>query len=49
MSVSSWRDTPSRAAIIEFAEGAAQDVPPEDRVAVFDNDGTLWWPRAGRS
>jgi phosphoserine phosphatase len=42
MSLASWRDTPSRAAIVEFAEGAAQDVPPEDRVAVFDNDGTLW-------
>jgi phosphoserine phosphatase len=42
MSLASWRDTPSRAAIVEFAEGAAQDVPPEYRVAVFDNDGTLW-------
>jgi phosphoserine phosphatase len=41
-SLPSWRDTPSRAAIVEFAEGAAQDVPPEERVAVFDNDGTLW-------
>ena len=25
-----------------FAETAAQTVPPEERVAVFDNDGTLW-------
>ena len=41
-SLPSWRDTPSRAAIVEFAEGVAQDVPPEERVAVFDNDGTLW-------
>jgi hypothetical protein len=22
--------------------GAAQEVPPEERIAVFDNDGTLW-------
>jgi hypothetical protein len=41
-SLPSWRDTPARAAIVEFAEGAAQEVPPEERVAVFDNDGTLW-------
>jgi phosphoserine phosphatase len=41
-SLPSWRDTPTRTAIIEFAEGDAQEVPPEERVAVFDNDGTLW-------
>ena len=30
-------------AIVEFVESArAQAVPPEERVAVFDNDGTLW-------
>ena len=38
----SWNDGPTKAAIIAFAEGAANDVAPEDRVAVFDNDGTLW-------
>jgi phosphoserine phosphatase len=38
----SWNDTATRRAIVEFAEGAAQDVPPEERIAVFDNDGTLW-------
>ena len=38
----SWRDTPTREAIVSFAEDAAQTVPPEERVAVFDNDGTLW-------
>jgi phosphoserine phosphatase len=42
MSLASWRDTATREAIVAFAEGAAQDVPPEERVAVFDNDGTLW-------
>jgi phosphoserine phosphatase len=40
--LASWRDTPTRRAIVEFAERAARDVPPEERVAVFDNDGTLW-------
>jgi hypothetical protein len=42
MGLASWRDTPSRAAIVEFTEGPAQEVPPEERIAVFDNDGTLW-------
>jgi hypothetical protein len=45
--LSSWRDGPARAAILEFvaqasgADGSA-GVPVEERVAVFDNDGTLW-------
>jgi ADP-ribose pyrophosphatase YjhB (NUDIX family) len=39
MSLASWRDTPSRAAIVEFTEEAAQEVAPEERIAVFDNDG----------
>ena len=46
-SLSLWRDGPARQAIIEFvertcgADGSAA-VPVEERVAVFDNDGTLW-------
>jgi phosphoserine phosphatase len=40
--VQSWNDTPTTQAIVAFAESAAKDVPPEERVAVFDNDGTLW-------
>src|SRR3954454_12780797 len=36
-----WRDTPARRAIEDFVQ-AALEVPPEERVAVFDNDGTLW-------
>ena len=40
--LSSWKDTGTTQAIVEFAETAAQSVPPEERVAVFDNDGTLW-------
>ena len=38
----SWNDTPTREVIVAFLESAARDVPPEERVAVFDNDGTLW-------
>jgi phosphoglycolate phosphatase-like HAD superfamily hydrolase len=37
----SWRDTPTRQAIVDFV-GAAAKLPVEERVAVFDNDGTLW-------
>jgi phosphoserine phosphatase len=45
--LSSWRDGSSKRAIVEFVarvcgvEGS-EPVPVEDRVAVFDNDGTLW-------
>lgn len=38
----SWRDGPTKAAIVDFVARAAAEVAPEDRVAVFDNDGTLW-------
>ena len=43
----SWNDTPARTAIIDFVggvsdEGSSDFVFPADRVAVFDNDGTLW-------
>ena len=43
----SWADTASKARIIAFVEAvtdtASDDyVTPSDRVAVFDNDGTLW-------
>ena len=43
----SWSDTQTRAAIINFVERvtdpASDDyVTPADRIAVFDNDGTLW-------
>ncbi|TQR82907.1 haloacid dehalogenase-like hydrolase [Mycobacterium hodleri] len=37
-----WRDGPTKAAIVDFVERVVSDVPPEERVAVFDNDGTLW-------
>jgi FMN phosphatase YigB (HAD superfamily) len=38
----SWNDTATRQAIGEFVATASRTVPPEERVAVFDNDGTLW-------
>ncbi|MGD9543639.1 MAG: HAD family hydrolase [Methylocystis sp.] len=47
----SWNDGAAKQAIIAFvarvtSEGGRDFVKPEDRVAVFDNDGTLWteWP-----
>jgi phosphoserine phosphatase len=38
----SWRDGPAKEAILRFVEDAVRAVPEEERVAVFDNDGTLW-------
>ena len=43
----SWRDGPTRRAIISFVTEAVRvggpgSVAPADRIAVFDNDGTLW-------
>ena len=40
--LASWNDTPTREAIVAFAERAGDRLPAEERVAVFDNDGTLW-------
>ena len=45
--LASWNDTPATRAIVEFVErvtqeGGADYVPPAERIAVFDNDGTLW-------
>jgi phosphoglycolate phosphatase-like HAD superfamily hydrolase len=42
VALSSWCDAPAREAIVEFVARACDEVPPEERVAVFDNDGTLW-------
>ena len=43
----SWNAGASKTSILRFveavtAEGGAEFVPPQDRIAVFDNDGTLW-------
>jgi phosphoserine phosphatase len=46
-SLTSWNDRPARQSIVEFVEkvtksGTPNFVPEPDRIAVFDNDGTLW-------
>lgn len=43
----SWNDGTSKAAIVDFVTrvthpGSSDFVKPEDRIATFDNDGTLW-------
>ncbi|HEX3289351.1 MAG TPA: HAD family hydrolase [Mycobacterium sp.] len=38
----SWNDGPAKSAIVDFVGRVIADVPLEQRVAVFDNDGTLW-------
>lgn len=43
----SWNDGPARTSIIDFvtrvtAQGSPDYVAPAERIAVFDNDGTLW-------
>jgi len=43
----SWSDGPAKQSIIDFVEhvtkeGGRDYVPPAERIAVFDNDGTLW-------
>jgi phosphoglycolate phosphatase-like HAD superfamily hydrolase len=41
--LASWNDRPARRAIEAFVEQTvSKGVPVEERVAVFDNDGTLW-------
>jgi phosphoserine phosphatase len=43
----SWNDTTSKARIVAFVQAVSEPggkdfVAPADRIAVFDNDGTLW-------
>lgn len=45
--LASWTEGPSKKAITDFVAKATTDgspdfVKPEERIAVFDNDGTLW-------
>jgi len=45
--LASWNDGPARTAVLEFVErvatpGSDDFVPVAERIAVFDNDGTLW-------
>src|SRR5215510_6524217 len=46
-SLSTWNDGAAKSAILEFVarvtkQGSSDFVPPADRIATFDNDGTLW-------
>jgi phosphoglycolate phosphatase-like HAD superfamily hydrolase len=46
-SLPSWNDGAAKSAILDFVarvtnEGGPDFVPPPERIAVFDNDGTLW-------
>jgi phosphoglycolate phosphatase-like HAD superfamily hydrolase len=43
----SWNEGPTKSALVDFVGRSTKDggedfVPPAERVAVFDNDGTLW-------
>src|SRR3954451_23799687 len=43
----SWNDGPAKQAILDFVKrvttsGGPEFVAPEDRIATFDQDGTLW-------
>jgi FMN phosphatase YigB (HAD superfamily) len=43
----SWNEGAAKSAILDFVtrvtkQGGADFVPPEERIAAFDNDGTLW-------
>ena len=43
----SWNDGPAKQAIVAFVkdtttQGSPKFVPPAERIATFDQDGTLW-------
>src|SRR3954449_13367825 len=45
--LSTWNDGAAKDAVLDFvqrisAEGSAEAITAAERVAVFDNDGTLW-------
>ena len=48
--LSTWHNTPTRQSILDFvaavtAVNTPTYVPPQERIATFDNDGTLWCER----
>src|SRR5262245_9176779 len=48
----SWNDGPAKKSIVEFVKavttkGGKDYVPPAERIATFDNDGTLWSEQPG--
>jgi hypothetical protein len=49
----SWNEGPSESALVDFVTrvtttGDPHFVPPIERIAVFDNDGTLWCEKRAR-
>ena len=45
--LASWNEGPAKQAIIDFVKATTDKsspdfVPPEERIATFDQDGTLW-------
>jgi len=45
--LSAWNDSPAKQGILAFVakvtnEGSPDFLPPAERIAVYDNDGTLW-------
>ncbi|WP_395623817.1 HAD family hydrolase [Sphingomonas daechungensis] len=45
--LSSWADGPAKRSIVDFVarvstDGSSDFIRPSERIAVFDNDGTLW-------
>jgi len=45
--LASWKDTPTKAAIVNFVQRVTEKdspdfIPIDQRIATFDNDGTLW-------
>src|SRR4051794_22581752 len=45
--LASWNETSAKKAIVQFVAqvtkaGSPSFVPPAERIATFDNDGTLW-------
>jgi hypothetical protein len=48
--LASWNEGPTKRSIVDFvarvtAAGGVDYVAPEERIATFDNDGTLWSER----
>jgi len=47
--LASWNDGPAKRAVLDFVASVTTSgsafVPPADRIATFDNDGTLWVER----
>src|SRR4051794_12598029 len=40
--LTSWNDGAAKQSIVDFVDRTVSEVPVDERVATFDNDGTLW-------